>query len=1467
MANFSLIRDEPDTPDAPSPGEKESLEILNHEQRQWSPVRTDETSLASTFYKDSLEDKQTENGTKEFKSKPKLKKFIPFYSSFAFSNRVLKSPEKKKKENKMMGTKQLDYEELEEEKNVIDESEQETYKDKEHSGPCLFAENQIYYSTGEKIIHDDEIPEELEIKKNIRSPRLGTKSGSDCKKQSLVKSRIAKYQKNSNRYHTLNCHSVKEISATAKSKSLDNRRRHSEEEHSDTYREESALPKFPIQVTNRSYGKMGFGNDFPSLLSDKPCNEKEIYDELKLIYDGEEIYAVREHPAPPRSHLSIDAITLFADSNVKASLNISVSGSEKPALSDLRWNEGHKFSRRSIRRSYKKKKNVPRLSGKAQELISKRSSNYPGLQGYCNKDELLQEYIGEDVSVKEERPLKHTVFPEYAKVNKKKQDSVELLSSDKKILQEVENCPSGSSSSSGSPSIDRPLKKIAKTKKDLLNSKSGGTTKRANSFKNGKVCRKGSFTHTSGRPKIVKRCGVGGGYHETRQDCETSEQQPVKLRRRGSRNGRNGEYRLSVTVEPSTVASLTSKFNSLINQNQARNENLNSGKSFNEISVGNRIIGRVYNSPRASFKRKYRARTHRNRKSARRKQHQKSDESLFPEPANNMCFSTSTQEDEFTDEKPEEERLGDNKTDEQKVCDKIETALSSGKFKGETDESDAEEWPTAVCAEETCSAEERKESIREEVDSNTITEGEGQENSPPVSEEQPQDSGSSVEKEEQNKSEEGLSSSHQKSESIDSGILTDDNNLSIAASSQQLPSNQGNSILEKLDDNEVENLIEPSNLEINREKDCIQKGEDDTSPEADSDLKSLNDCEVAEPESSNLLEEEDPESSRVDVIENLDGDLSPVGEEQPLNLGKEAETKTEEEETKESDSKIYSSILKSVVKSTVRKTKEKDSQKKTNDKEGKPKESWFRRGRSRDRADSQEVSNPVASGIQEPVSEEKKNDSQTTNLPIESEAKDSTTKVKSNKDSGKIYEKWIFKKLREKSQDRKKNKELTAVEVDLQEPKDQAPALVDANKKLDCTVSSQSNNPTNEKEETYGLWSRKSRGRNKDKKKTRTSIVKESLGTSQPLPEDSLSQDSSSVTEKSSSPSSSVRTLHSRKLSDTSTCTMDSETTHGKNRETKLKASHSQRSNSSIPPPPKTPIPSPPKSARIILNISGNEDEDKDDSKGSAENIYENLYSPNIDKLKKNRAKLEERGIMPNTSFLWTEGQTTYLAEHPKSPKIYEKCKQPFTKITGIKGFGRSDKLKRDSSLPAIVKATEENNYSQISSDDSHTTAAYDEIGRLSALSYDDIRSTAACSYDDVRAPSSVGYDSIKPPSSGGGYDPVNPPSAKSDSSQYDECDGIMTAHRAIVRDNLDSVSYLYDDITYNVSLSSHSYEPVNPPDSLTAVSPGIPPPLALGPTVHGISSIEEIPEQENSPGPKTPVVQGKTLKIVFLRK
>ncbi|KAF2366736.1 hypothetical protein FHG87_002502 [Trinorchestia longiramus] len=1524
------------------------------------------------------------------KPKQKTKRsLIPFYSTFVFGNRGSKSPGKDKRK-KMKGDSKLllsddnddEQEKKDEEKGEsIDAQNGQTLEESELDGTSsseasMCIDNKLY---GESHPNRDEVDAHLSdgaTKKSLTSPKLSGKN--DLKKYSLVKSRIAKYQKNTASQKDKGITSY-EVCHGSKSKTLEHPSRASVVRSK--FSTLDGFSRYPNQVSNLSYESVDFPGSFAVDLKDVECDRQALYDELKLIYNDGEIYAVKGSKADPlhqiedetgilRPHLSIDSITLISNKNMKASLNISVSGNPErvsAALPDTRWREAGKFSRRSIRKSTSKKKSdakkIKSSSGTSTASTSPQNEESTlddrlvGSEALAGYRDYHWSHMSQDVLPS---------FPEYAKVNKKKNGHLEAQPSLDSLSLDYRKIAFRGCGEKGP--VAKKIGQCAWKHRKESEKKHAVPVKKTDSFKASKVVRKGSFTHAV-RPKVVKK--VAQNFQDLHAE-NASKPSGVKLRRRDSRSVGKEGYRLSVTVQPRTVASLTNKFNSLISQN------LEAGHSsvvqtqipLGHVAIKDGKLGRVYRSPRASFKRKYRTKNHKNKRTARVHSPEvaQGDKRDLNEPQTTSVSSQSPEQDADPSssgthsQKPRRPVVniqkvpsigrgpGDNKTDEEKVCDKIETALSSGKFKGETDESDAEHEDDESKKSEKITAHQNSNEISDEnslastsqnaaessvfvTEADNTTEKElkltneasSDHNNVscdvPIDDESPQSESQQSDGTHDTSSSEaslvrtssGKSMCHQKSESIDSGIAADEAVSSVVV--QTIPAileerrivgifgsidqpADGNNDIDSCDvKSEALRTFEESKYSTEKSSGefvhCLDSSnalqeEDETDPrnteesvtpfvsatEDDSTMVTVVSKSKKEPSASELSSEHESaerlEKEKIDALERISG---------------------AEECASDGESKIYSSIFKAVVKNTVRKTKEKDSLKKENDREVKvtEKESWFKRSRSKERIEnnkgeektkgaqlSQEC---VKGGVSNPVQNIQKDETET------------GAKPKKEKD-GKIYESWIFKKIREKSQERKKFKDFTPVNINIGSESN----TEDVSEALDASMTKDSkskqilkdpgvqkteqslindnsdlkkiaNESPEKKDENYGLFSFRSRGRTKEKKKTKNSSDKSSMLQDAAKEASGVLNEKESSTEGSmtASPTSSLRTLHSRKLSDTSVCTVESESLCSKASSTKLKASNSQRSTSSIPPPPKTPIPSPPKSARIVLRLKDEKnDEDNDDrdeavGKGSSENIYENLYSVDLDKLKKNRAKLEERGIVPNSSFLWNDGNPVNVPVYEVSSRnqILER-QHPVSKITGIKSFGQPHRTRRDLSLPRMdLPGDDGPNYSELqhlggTSDDSHATAAYDEIGGMSSMSYDDIRMFSSCSYDDIRAPSSVGYDSIKAPSSSGGYDLVNPPPARSDSNQYDECDGgVVTAQLAVVReDQLDSISYLYDDITYNASQTSHSYEPVNPPGVNAGVPGSMPAPLV-------ISSIQEVPEPEGSPTIESNMVEG----------
>ncbi|XP_050699595.1 uncharacterized protein LOC126987005 isoform X3 [Eriocheir sinensis] len=811
--------------------------------------------------------------------------------------------------------------------------------------------------------------------------------------------------------------------------------------------------------------------------------------------------------------------------------------------------------------------------------------------------------------------------------------------------------------------------------------------------------------------------------------------------------------------------------------------------------------------------------------------------------------------------------VGDNKTDEEKVCERIKTALSSSKFKGESEDEDDEESEDED--EEKC----QRDAEREQSPSYTNVEVR-----PPMPatlllrapKAVAEGVGGGVS---------GVSSSvtpsggrfpatlperHAKSDSLDSGISTDGYQLSpklrvpsVSGHTSPLPEDCSLDTVASSDTFRSEDsavalrgVEDAEEKDLQQEKDVSTSLNDEEEPEEDEDARILDSEEkgmidLLESESKDTEESltsprppspqeptpstsqsQDPtmETSKIvpeggeEEERQLEADSRSMESSGQDDLTSEVSSVCSEAKAKRGkppESRIYTAV-KSAVKNTVKKTKEKDAERKEerdrrNRSPSADREKWYRRGRSRERKDKKK---------------EEEED--------RPEGGDDSERER----EGRTYDRFTFKKLREKSLERKKKaKEEKKKEEDKRSTSEDPKKEGKSKKKED------------KEEGTYGKWNIRSRSRSRDRKKHKEKIMeqitKEEAEEEEPG-EERLDPLRASTSLQTLPGSSLTLPLTLRKPQETSVFTFDTESLYDN---PQVLASHSM----TLPPPPKTPIPSPPSSATLALppppntpipdppteaSGSGQEQKgalhasDKDkgggdsDSSAETENIYENLYAPNLEKLLRNREKLEGRGIRPNCSFLWSEGGMTLpgsgdvadlqeaLTEADED-EDEEPERSPFTRQPGVRNYCRYGKTVFAGRGKDGMGAPH-HNYAELTqrggaAEDTHTLT-YDDIGAASAVSYDDVRAPpSSCGYDDVRAPSNLGYDTIHPPSEG--YDTVNPP--RSDSSQYDDCDGgVVTARFAVVReDQLDSISYMYDEVAmYNASLSSHSYEPVYPP-------------------------------------------------------
>ncbi|XP_066953705.1 uncharacterized protein Exn isoform X3 [Macrobrachium rosenbergii] len=1272
-----------------------------------------------------------------------------------------------------------------------------------------------------------------------------------------------------------------------------------------------------------------------------------------------------------------DSITIISNKNVRAKLNITVV--KTPELT--RKNLGSfRFARTGIRssvRSSQKKRKNPRSP--------QSSSPPPSLTPTSPTSVRLKPLL---------KTIDGKIIPEYAKVNKRKNSKADIVDEDggEKVLPLLTHAHE--SPAEKAPVVKKIEAAAHKGRKDLEPSVKVNPVKRAESFKGpSRVCRRSSFTYAN-RAKVFK---------EGLDPDSFVKSQAIKLRRKDSKNGRfdmknarKAEYRLSVTIKPSTVATLTNKFNTMISQNQAGNP---IGKA--ELPVGHVSLHetRVTRSPKPNVRFKNRTKMGRNYSGTKEKFKEGAclmDEKSIKEEKNreekrgDLSVPGARKTNPRTSRSPSPkktpgkngacllEKLGDNKTDEEKVCEKIKTALSSAKFKGETDDSEDDvvdqetngetKYKVRVPSSSTSPANSndtggdtsQSSSAVPAVPvagvSSTSSKSPASESTIPKIMKSPgkppsnnlRDILAKISERNVNHYTEidevyPLPERHAKSDSMDSGISTEGELLSGAGSISignatliisSVPSfpvcsqDQEDSSLDtvkstetaKSEDSAVafqdivrsedimdqaEETILDSNMDevsvvSSEEKGIIDvletegKGVDGSTDGSESEEKALKDAsavsqsEVA-PESKDtddLSECASPKTVQENVVVEedleekiIEPDTRSVTSSCMDDTHSEVSSVCSEAKSKKPgkghESRIYSAV-KAAVKNTVKKTKEKDAERKEEkDKEKRnrspsaDREKWYRRGRSKERRQDKKKEEKDQEGTEEQDRcEEDVN---------RGDEKAESPKKEAKEREGRTYERFTFKKLREKSQERRRFKEKTKEEEEKRKEEEK--------KNAEDTKKDAKNKKKEEKskeDSTYGKFTIGSRSRSRDRKKIKEKIldqlsiepidIKDSQEVSpSPKTADSLKQQESpaaaaSVKEKENSTG--TLPFLNRNKNENLVFTFDTESIYDKPLTPKV-----NMKSKTLPPPPKTPIPSPPSSATPLPPppntpipdppIESEKDRDsleasllsKDsddhcngdsDSSNETENIYENLYSPNMEKLHRNREKLEGRGIKPNNSFLWSDGvpPTPAITEPPKTEPISEESeceRSPFTRLIGVKTYGKTNRYGKISpSSKSKDSGADGHNYAELQPTSEDTqTIAYDDIGAVSAVSYDDISAPSSCGYDDIGTSSSTGYDTIKPPSEG--YDPVNPP--RSDSSQYDDCDGgIVTAQLAVVReDQLDSISYMYDEISmYNASQNSHSYEPVYPP----GVSPQGRP---------GVSIIEEVPETDNSTPAPTP--------------
>ncbi|XP_064088652.1 microtubule-associated protein futsch-like isoform X2 [Macrobrachium nipponense] len=1274
-----------------------------------------------------------------------------------------------------------------------------------------------------------------------------------------------------------------------------------------------------------------------------------------------------------------DSITIISNKNVRAKLNITVVKTPELTRKNLgSFRFARTGIRSSVRSSQKKRKHTrsPPSSSPPPSLTPTSPTSVrlkPGLKTIDGK-----------------------IIPEYAKVNKRKNSKPDIVDEDsgEKVLPLLTH--THESPAEKAPVVKKIEAAAHKGRKDLEPSVKVNPVKRAESFKGpSRVCRRSSFTYAT-RAKVFK---------EGLDPDSFVKSQAIKLRRKDSKNGRfdmknarKAEYRLSVTIKPSTVATLTNKFNTMISQNQAGNP---IGKA--ELPVGHVSLHetRVTRSPKPNVRFKNRTKMGRNYSGTKEKFKEGAclmDEKSIKEEKNreekrgDLSVPGARKTNPRTSRSPSPkktagksgtcllEKLGDNKTDEEKVCEKIKTALSSAKFKGETDDSEDDvvdqeangetkykvrvpSSTSPVNSSDTGGDTSQSSSAVPAVPvagvSSTPSKSPASESTIPKIMKSPGKPPSSNLRDILAKISERnvnhyteidevypLPERHAKSDSMDSGISTEgellsgagsisignttliissvpsfpvcsqdheDSSLDTVKSTETAKSEdsavafqdivRSEDIMDQAEETILDSNMDEVSVVSSEEKGIIDvletegKGADGNTEGSESEEKALKDSstvsqsevppgskdtdevsECASPKTvqENIVVEEDLEEKIIEPdTRSMTSSCMDDTHSEVSSVCSEAKSK---KPAKGQESRIYSAV-KAAVKNTVKKTKEKDAERKEEkDKEKRnrspsaDREKWYRRGRSKERRQDKKKEEKDQEGTEEQDKCEED--------VSKGDEKAESPKKEAKEREGRTYERFTFKKLREKSQERRRFKEKTKEEEEKRREEEKKNA--DDTKK---DTKSKKKEEKSKDDSTYGKFTIGSRSRSRDRKKIKEKLldqlsiepidIKDSQEVSpSPKTADSLKQQESptaaaaaaSVKEKENSTG--TLPFLNRNKNENLVFTFDTESIYDKPLTPKV-----NMKSKTLPPPPKTPIPSPPSSATPLPPppntpipdppIESEKDRDsleasllsKDsddhcngdsDSSNETENIYENLYSPNMEKLHRNREKLEGRGIKPNNSFLWSDGvpPTPAITEPPKTEPISEESeseRSPFTRLIGVKTYGKTNRYGKISpSSKSKDSGADGHNYAELQPTSEDTqTIAYDDIGAVSAVSYDDISAPSSCGYDDIGTSSSTGYDTIKPPSEG--YDPVNPP--RSDSSQYDDCDGgIVTAQLAVVReDQLDSISYMYDEISmYNASQNSHSYEPVYPP----GVSPQGRP---------GVSSIEEVPETDSSTPAPTP--------------
>ena len=1421
---------------------------------------------------------------------------------------------------------------------------------KEKNDKTTFVQGSISKTQFKHKIHDKEIQSNDDIV--ITESKKINNLNNECNSKSLVHSRIANFDSHVNKTthdnekpsrkfveSVASCFSSKE--SACKSKTLDSRIHslNSTRPRTSTF-VGPVHAHYPNQVNNFTYESFPFGpskNDknldnktIKSLTlggdeSNKNSHKKSFLQALlrdqNVSCDSNKISSLNYDIETSKN---CDMITLISNNkSIKASLNIEMVKSPdmiRRGFPDIGWRENSKFSRAgfrcSTRSSKKKRKHIDitnsNITSNESRLLSKSSSNLNEasiISNNLNYSSAPSSLITNDVDSNSIKHIKNSTssipgavgfsgnvsditqktksFPEYAKVNKRKNSKPDIIED-----------PDKARSTSQSPVERAPvIKRISgfgsRCKKESEASFAVNTIKKSESFKGTKIGRRGSITY-SVRPKSNK-----DNEHES-----FVKTQAIKLRRRESKNTRkSSEYRVSVTIRPSTVATLTNKFNTIILENQAGKDSNATKLPLGHVSV----VPKTYTSPRASFRRKYRTKAAAKAAAQRLRENEteklsKKDPNLRRSKENISKKETSLEQESIIEgtkkevlnieiennggtspdvEKKENvtspsrsqspkkiyssvgrtpslvQKLYINKTDEEKVCEKIQTALSSGKFQGETDDSEDDfnekkqleednvEDPyisnininmvSSSKVEITCVESEIqngnkcivKESHEIPNTPNIMTNVGARDSIKASSSKLTTDKVDVIQLNFSSKESSSAQENHTKSDSMDSGISTGEERLS--PNIIIVPGNHTKTV--SILSSENDSLLElPKNSEVvytSKEKSENYFGKIEIINKNQSEMEFNENSEILSDDLSSQKLDIEEESVCSSYLDDTQSEISSVcSENKPKKSGKINE------------SRIYTS-LKTVVKNTVKKTKERDAERKECDKEKRnrspstDRDSWFRRGRSKERGVNKKKSNTVDS------SEEEKS------LSLKDDLNDKPEKKKENK----LYEKWTFKRFREKSQERKKLKEKEKDVRTKIEDDNIYGAVETKNNELQGNAPNPNDKVKIKSESPDNKWALRSRSRERKRNRNLPLQIIDCTEITNKNTTDSTTNDVTIDLDYNCDHETNYEELtpngkessesNSKQKSEGTIFTFDPENIA----KTEANSENLWKSKT-LPPPPKTPIPSPPHSASSLPPppttpipavpseaksmtlprppsvTEKNESSEIKEETNSTENIYENLYAPNMEKLHRNRKKLEGRGIKPNTSFLWSESAKT-------STTITTELQNNLIIENLDKKAAPSNIISSDSTSKKDVKTSDDHeqdtyghNYAELqhnlSSDDSQTIS-YDDIGAPSnsTISYDDIGAPSSNGYDEIHAPSSVGYDPIRAPSSEG-YDPINPP--RSDSSQYDDCEGgVVIAQPAVVReDQLDSISYVYDDISmYNASQSSHSYEPINPPGQL----------------------------------------------------